>query len=154
MEVSLSIQNMNDRPADMRRNTGVVSSARLPAPPKAELRPALNESENRELERLQERDRYVRNHEASHAAALGPYGGAVRYSYKAGPDGRLYADGGYTEVNTMPAATPEATAAKARVIRNAALAPGAVSGTDFAVSTQASHMERSAMAAILRSRQA
>jgi len=121
------------------------TAARLPSPPEASLQPRLDEDEAREVKRLQERDRYVRIHEGRHAAALGAYAGAVHYNYEAGPDRRLYAVGGYTEVNTMPAPTPEAAAAKARIIRNAALAPGAVSGTDFMVATSAANMERMAM---------
>jgi hypothetical protein len=120
--------------------------ARLPAPPEATVQPRLSEDEAQEVKRLQERDRYVRIHEGRHAAALGAYAGAVHYNYEAGPDNRLYAVGGYTEVNTMPAPTPEAQAAKARIIRNAALAPGAVSGADFMVAVQAENSERMYMA--------
>ena len=135
----------------VRQQYASAAGAKLPAPPSAELQTRLNESETRELQRMEARDRLVRTHEGRHAAALGAYAGAIHYNYQVGPDGRLYALGGYTEVNTMPSATPEATAAKARIIRNAALAPGAISGTDFMVATHAAHMERMAMASVLRS---
>lgn len=104
----------------------------------------LNDSERETVRQLEARDRVVRLHEARHARALGAYAGVIRYSLQVGPDGRSYAVGGSIEVNAMPAGTPEATVAKARILRAAALAGGEPSGADLAMAIEARRMEHMA----------
>ncbi|MFH0880414.1 MAG: putative metalloprotease CJM1_0395 family protein [Lentisphaerota bacterium] len=105
----------------------------------------LNQREEEEVTRLRARDQVVRLHEARHAAALGASAGVTRYTFDIGPDGRAYAVGGSIEVNAMPASTPEASVAKARMLRSAAMAGGEPSGADFAMACEATRMEQSAL---------
>lgn len=106
----------------------------------------LDSTDRVQVQRLATRDRYVRIHEMSHAAALGMYAGRIHYNYEVGPDGKAYAVGGYTEVNTMPASNKELALAQARTIRRAAMAAGEASGGDRAAAAQASAMERAILA--------
>ena len=96
------------------------------------------------VNRLRQRDQEVRQHELSHAAALGGDAGVIRYTYQIGPDGRAYAIGGSTEVDMGPEATEAATRAKAQKIRAAAMAVGDPSTADASVAGQAVQMERNA----------
>lgn len=94
------------------------------------------------LDQLKARDQQVRLHEAAHAAVGGQYAGAPSFEYERGPDGRNYAVGGEVGISTSPVkGDPQATIAKARVIRAAALAPAQPSAQDQAVAAAASQME-------------
>lgn len=95
---------------------------------------------------LSARDREVRAHEQAHAAVGGQYAGAPTYQYKRGPDGVNYAVGGEVQIDVSPAPTPQETIAKARVVRQAALAPAEPSPQDRRVAAQASQMEAQARA--------
>lgn len=107
---------------------------------------ALTDDEQREVERLQARDREVRQHEQAHVAAAGSlYRGGPSYEYQRGPDGRQYAVGGSVQIDTSPVPNdPEATIAKAQQIRRAALAPAEPSGADRSVAAKANRMEAEA----------
>lgn len=103
------------------------------------------------LDRLIERDREVRAHEAAHAAAAGAVArGGVQLSYQLGPDGRMYATGGEVKIDASPGASPAETIAKARQVRSAALAPATPSGQDLAVAAAASRMEAEARQELTR----
>ena len=107
----------------------------------------LSEEEQQEVAELQQRDREVRSHEMAHKAAAGSYArGGPSFEFTQGPDGRRYATGGQVKLDTGKEATPEATIAKARTIRRAALAPAHPSGTDRQVAARAAQMERQAQA--------
>src|SRR6201999_2763294 len=56
----------------------------------------LSPAEKRVVAELQERDREVRNEETRHKNAAGKYGGEPEYTYRRGPDGKLYAVEGKT----------------------------------------------------------
>lgn len=91
-----------------------------------------------ELQKLQKRDTEVRAHEQAHAAAGGNYAGAPSYEYQKGPDGKLYAVGGETPIDTAPVADdPQATIAKMETVIRAALAPAQPSSQDLKVAAQA-----------------
>lgn len=79
------------------------------------------------------------------AAAGGLAKGAARFSYQKGPDGQLYAVGGEVSIDTSAVAgNPEATLAKANIIRAAALAPADPSSQDRAVAASAAQMAAAA----------
>ncbi|MDR2800383.1 MAG: hypothetical protein LBB52_03840 [Desulfovibrio sp.] len=104
----------------------------------------LDEAEKRELEELKARDREVRAHEQAHAAAGGSFAGRPTYQMQTGPDGRRYAVGGEVAIDVSAEATPEATIAKARKIRSAALAPAEPSSADRAIAAKAARLESEA----------
>ncbi|MDR0828392.1 MAG: hypothetical protein LBN33_11085 [Desulfovibrio sp.] len=104
----------------------------------------LSEEDKRQVEELKSRDREVRAHEQAHAAAGAGFAGRPSYEMQTGPDGRRYAVGGEVPIDVSPASTPEATIAKARKIRAAALAPAEPSGPDRAIAAKAASMEAEA----------
>jgi hypothetical protein len=80
----------------------------------------------------------VHTHERAHLSAAGGYAkSGASYTYKRGPDGKNYAVGGEVQIDTSSEATPEATMAKMRIVRQAALAPADPSGQDQKVAAQA-----------------
>ena len=116
---------------------------------------SLDPREQQELERLQQRDREVRQHEQAHIAAGGQYvRGGAQLSYTRGPDGRQYATGGEVSIDVSPESTPQATIAKAQVVRRAALAPANPSPQDRQVAAQATQMELEARQQLAEERQA
>ncbi len=98
----------------------------------------LTEDEEVEVRRLKERDQEVRRHEQAHASVGGSHTGAPSYEYERGPDGRQYAVGGHVpvDVSAVPG-DPDATVAKMRQIKRAALAPASPSGADRRIASQA-----------------
>ena len=99
-----------------------------------------------QVAKLKARDAEVRAHEAAHLAAGGGVtrGGAT-FSYEHGPDGQSYAVGGEVGVDTSPVANnPQATIAKANIIRAAALAPADPSPQDQSVAAAAAVMAATA----------
>ncbi len=115
----------------------------------------LDQDEQREIQKLQQRDREVRAHEAAHQAAGGPYvRGGAQFDYDRGPDGRLYAVGGEVSIDSSPIPDdPEATLRKANQVRAAALAPADPSPQDRAVAMEATLMAADARAEILKQQQ-
>lgn len=106
----------------------------------------LDQSEQREVQRLQQSDSEVRAHEAAHQAAAGALGGGASFTYQSGPDGKQYAVGGEVPIRVTPGRTPEETIENARQVRAAALAPANPSAQDLAVATSAAQMEAAARA--------
>ena len=106
----------------------------------------LTEEEQREVEKLRDRDREVRAHEQAHVAAAGPYSrGGPQSEYERGPDDRRYAVGGEVSIDTSAVeGDPEATIQKARVVKRAALAPAEPSGQDRQVAAEAARLEAEA----------
>jgi hypothetical protein len=105
----------------------------------------LTEDQQREVERLRQRDAEVRLHEQAHKAAGGELAGSPQYEYTTGPDGNRYATSGSVSIDTSPVpGDPEATIAKARRIRAAAFAPAEPSSADRAVAAKAQQMEAKA----------
>ncbi len=106
----------------------------------------LDEEEIKEVEKLKQRDREVRQHEQAHVAAGGGVvKGGPKYEFQTGPDNQQYAVGGHVSIDSGPVAgNPQATIQKAQTIRRAALAPADPSGTDRQVAASAGKMEREA----------
>lgn len=104
-------------------------------------------AEAREIEKLAQRDREVRAHEAAHAAVGGRYAGPPSLTYKKGPDGKSYAISGEVSISVVAVHDdPQATLQKAEVIRAAALAPMQPSSQDMRVAARAAAMATQARA--------
>lgn len=102
----------------------------------------LSPEEQKQVQKLKERDRQVRQHELAHmAAGAGLVTSGASYTYQKGPDGVNYAIGGEVGISTAPGKTPDETIQRAQQIRAAALAPADPSGADRAIAAQASQME-------------
>jgi len=103
----------------------------------------LSPEAEKQVQKLQERDREVRAHEQAHIAAGGQHvSGGASFSFQTGPDGRQYAIGGSVQIDTSPVpGNPKATEEKARAVRRAALAPASPSSTDQNVAAKAAAME-------------
>ncbi|MCG8609473.1 MAG: hypothetical protein MI864_02965 [Pseudomonadales bacterium] len=100
-----------------------------------------SEAELQVIEQLKVRDREVRLHEAQHQAVGGQYAGSASFSYETGPNGVQYAVGGEVGISlSKVSGNPEATIAKMRTVRNAALAPAEPSSQDRAVAAQATQI--------------
>ncbi len=107
-------------------------------------RAELSDEQRKDVEELQKRDNEVRQHENAHVAAAGAYAQGVSFQYQAGPDGQRYAVGGEVSIDTSPVHdNPDATIAKAQVIRSAANAPVDPSAQDRQVAA-ATRMEAAA----------
>ncbi|MDZ4262669.1 MAG: putative metalloprotease CJM1_0395 family protein [Pseudomonadota bacterium] len=115
----------------------------------------LSKEDQQQIDKLQQRDREVRAHEAAHKAAAGQYAtSAASFDYQRGPDGRLYASGGEVGIDTSPVTdNPEATVQKANQVRAAALAPAQPSGQDMAVASAAAMMATAARGEIMARQQ-
>ena len=112
----------------------------------------LSPDEKREVEQLQARDREVRAHEAAHKNAAGHLArGGASFETEKGPDGKNYAVGGEVSIDVSRVnGDPQATLAKARTIRAAALAPAQPSSQDFAVAAKAGQLEAEARAELAK----
>ncbi|MBD8893858.1 hypothetical protein IG616_20115 [Labrenzia suaedae] len=97
----------------------------------------LTQEEEKQVDKLQQRDREVRAHEAAHARTGGPHAGAPSYTFQQGPDGKRYAIGGEVSIDTSAERTPEATIRKMQTVIRAATAPAEPSSQDLKVAQQA-----------------
>ena len=106
----------------------------------------ISPEDKKQIAQLKKQDAEVRRHEQAHMAASGSFGkGAPTFEYKKGPDGKQYAVGGHVEIDTAEVeGDPEATLKKARVIRQAALAPKEPSAQDQKVAREAAQMAQKA----------
>lgn len=105
----------------------------------------LTDSEKRQVEKLKQRDREVKAHEAAHLAAGGGLvRGGASYSYTSGPDNKRYATSGEVQIDISPASDPESTILKMQQVRRAALAPADPSAQDRSVAQTASKIEAQA----------
>ena len=107
------------------------------------------------VQKLQTRDSHVRAHEAAHMAVAGAYArGGVSFDFETGPDGKAYAVGGEIQLDTSPVPNdPQATIAKAEIIKAGALAPSDPSAADISVAAGASQMETEARAELAQKNQ-
>ncbi len=98
----------------------------------------LTEDQQREVDRLKQRDAEVRRHEQAHKAAGGPLASNPTYTFQTGPDGRQYAVGGEVKIDASPVEDdPEATIRKMEIVIRAALAPEQPSAQDRRVAQDA-----------------
>ncbi|MCV6628065.1 MAG: putative metalloprotease CJM1_0395 family protein [Cellvibrionaceae bacterium] len=106
----------------------------------------LSSAELAQLQQLAARQRAVHSHEQAHASVGGELAGAPSYQYQTGPDGRPYAIAGEVPIRLSPVAgDPEATAANARKVQRAALAPLDPSPQDQLVAAKAAQLEQQAL---------
>jgi hypothetical protein len=106
----------------------------------------LTEEELTAVDKLQERDLEVKQHEAEHMSVGGGLvRGGMRLEYSTGPDGVQYAVGGEVSIDMSTGSTPEETASKMSQVKAAALAPSEPSGQDLAVAAQATQIEMDAL---------
>jgi len=111
----------------------------------------LSEQDRRDIERLANRDREVRAHEAAHVSAAGNLAkGGASFEYTKGPDGKQYATSGEVGIDSSKASSPDATLIKAQRVKAAALAPSTPSAQDRRVAAQAAQLETEARAEINR----
>ncbi len=109
-----------------------------------------SEQERAEVQKLAQRDREVRAHEAAHKSVAGQYArSGVQFEYTHGPDGRQYATGGEVSIDASRPEDPQAALQKALIIRRAALAPAQPSSQDRAVAAEATQMAAQAQADLL-----
>lgn len=101
--------------------------------------------QQQQLRELQRADTSVRQHEAAHQAAGGPYAGGASFTYTRGPDGKNYATAGEVPVDTSPERDPQATVRKMETVKAAALAPADPSPQDLRVAQQANAAKAQAM---------
>jgi hypothetical protein len=115
--------------------TAAPSTSSAPSSPNAQ---QLSDDQHLAIAWLASRDREVRAHEAAHQAAGGTLVAGVSFQFETGPDGRSYAVGGDVTIDssTVPG-NPQATVAKMRQVRDAALAPAQPSAQDEMVAAQA-----------------
>jgi len=98
----------------------------------------LSPAEKREVAELQERDREVRNEENRHKAAAGKFAGEPQYTYRRGPDGKLYAVEGKVPINVDVTGTSDERKTALRRVEAAAVSVQSPSAGDFgAVATAA-----------------
>lgn len=111
--------------------------------------------EQAELKELQQRDTEVKAHEQAHLSAAGNLAtGSASFTYAKGPDGKRYAIGGEVSIDTSEVAgDPAATAAKADMIKRAALAPANPSSQDRSVAASAVAMKSQAQVDLLKMQQ-
>ncbi len=140
--------NKSDQKDKEDRQPGNQAEGKSSSAPKSSLQ--LSEQERAEVQKLAQRDREVRAHEAAHKSVAGQYArGGAQFDYKRGPDGRLYASGGEVSIDASRPEDPQAALQKAQVIRRAALAPAQPSSQDRAVAAEATQMAAQAQADLL-----
>ena len=98
------------------------------------------QSEQREIDSLEQRDQEVRSHEQAHARIGGQYAGSPQYEYQRGPDGQRYAVEGQVSIDISGENSPEQTIRKMQQVRAAALAPAEPSPQDLQVAAEASRI--------------
>jgi hypothetical protein len=132
---SPSQQAFGEKPLENSSASEKLAGATGVTKPTGEL---FSQSEMAMLETLKKADQVVRAHEMAHLSAAGGFakGGATFKMHK-GPDGKSYAVGGEVQIDMSPAATPEMTMQKMRIVRRAALAPVDPSPQDQRVAAQA-----------------
>lgn len=114
----------------------------------------LSEEEKRVVAQLKKIDTETKAHEKAHiAAGAGLVQGGASFTYKRGPDGRMYAVGGEVSIDTSPENDPDATIRKMQQVKRAAMAPSNPSGQDRAVAAQAAQTESDARIEKMRQQQ-
>jgi hypothetical protein len=114
---------------------------------------ALSADDLRLIQKLAQRDRQVRAHEAAHLGAAGRFArSGANFTFQRGPNGVSYAIGGEVSLDTSTPSDPQVALSKAEIIRRAALAPIDPSSQDRIVAGQATQMAVQARAAITSER--
>jgi hypothetical protein len=112
----------------------------------------LTAAEERKLDEMQQRDREVRQQEQSEATSA-QFTGPVRYEYRMGPDGKLYAVGGSAPIDVKPVeGDPEATLRKMEAVERAARSGAEASIADQQVASEAARLAQRARAELAAAR--
>lgn len=102
-----------------------------------------------EVARLQAADRAAKARVTAQVEKGHPWAGPPVYTWTVGPDGKRYATGGWAPIDVKPSpGDARATAAKMRVVMQAALSPGAISAADLRAAAQATAQLADALAAL------
>lgn len=142
---SLTAYNTGSQPTDAAGGQRAAAQKT----PSGQTKQELSADDKAKLDKLKQRDRQVRQHEAAHIAASGGLAaGAPTYQYEQGPDGNRYAVGGEVQISVSEGNTPEDTLSRANRIRSAALAPADPSPQDRAIAALASQMAAKARSEI------
>ena len=104
----------------------------------------LSDSEQREVDDLEETEDEVVAHEQAHKTAGGELTGAISYGYTTGPDGDRYITEGEVDIDTSEEDTPEETIDKMERVKAAALAPAEPSTQDRRVASEATQIANAA----------
>lgn len=114
----------------------------------------LTEDQQRQVEKLKERDKEVKTHEQAHLSSAGGLNAsAPTYTYQTGPDGKQYAIGGEVSISFTPTGDPQKDLQAAEAMKNAALAPADPSSQDRSVAQEADKMIAQAQQEILQEKQ-
>ena len=107
----------------------------------------LNIEEQKQIQKLKQRDNEVRQHELAHKTTGGQYAGNISYTYQQGPDGNRYAIGGEVSMDIQAEpGDPKKTIEKAETVKRAALAPANPSAQDLKIASKAAQMKMEAKA--------
>jgi hypothetical protein len=111
----------------------------------------LTQAELQIVESLKSTDTAVRQHEMAHVAVGGQYiTSGASFSYEKGPDGKNYAVEGEVGIDTsVIPGDPQATIAKMRQIKSAALAPSSPSPQDLKVAASATFATSKALSELM-----
>lgn len=114
----------------------------------------LTEDQQRQVEKLKERDKEVKTHEQAHLSSAGGLNAsAPTYTYQTGPDGKQYAIGGEVSISFTPTGDPQKDLQAAEAMKNSALAPADPSSQDRSVAQAADKMIAQAQQEILQAKQ-
>lgn len=114
-------------------SAALKAGARPSGTPATNTTGALSAEEKRIIAELQARDREVRNEEQRHAATAGQFGGEPQYTYRRGPDGKMYAVEGKVPIRLGNAGgTPEEQEKALRRVQAAAVSVQSPSSGDMA----------------------
>jgi hypothetical protein len=109
---------------------------------KSYTRQELTPEQKRQVEKLKQIDRQVREHEAAHLrAGRGVVTSGANFTYTYGPDGKQYAVGGEVGIDTSPESKPQENIDKGIRIQVAALAPRDPSAQDRRVAAVGGQLE-------------
>jgi SprA family protein len=112
----------------------------------------LSAAEERKLDEMQQRDREVRQQEQSQATSA-QFTGPVRYEYRMGPDGKLYAVEGSAPIDVQPVeGDPAATLRKMEAVERAARSNSEPTSADQQVASEAARLAQRARAELAASR--
>lgn len=118
--------------------------------PKQQEQQQQQQAEQQQIAELKARDAEVRAHEAAHAAVGGQLAGPPSYTYQRGPDGQQYAVGGEVQISLAEVPNdPQATIARMKQVKAAALAPVEPSSADRSIAAEASRRIVEAQAELL-----
>lgn len=143
---TVSATSESDTDSDSTKPSNALRADTLTLSTQAE---ALSAEDLRLIQKLAQRDREVRAHEAAHLGAAGGFArSGASFTFQRGPNGVNYAIGGEVSLDTSVPSDPKAALAKAETIRRAALAPAQPSSQDRVVAGQAAQVAVQARADI------